>query len=498
MNNENELNNNSLELEDNKEEIIETKNEEIIEDKNYVHLPWKTVNDFQEVTFYNHFIIPRKPTNLFWKYFFYINSTILLIILLISKPFSNSTYEEIGLPINNKELILVGFLCLLIASIICFFSWLFIAYKPKGFVKFAMIIILIFSIIIGGFLIILLSIYFLFFAIILLIVFILIVKSIYKRMNFTSSLLNSSSLVLSKFPSVFFLNFSLFLFQQGISYIFTSGFIISVAKDSSLLFYLYISLSYAWIIQTISFVTYTTIAGIASYYYFLNETEYEVENPILFSFKNAIGPTFGPCALAGLLEAITEAFAYLEEYGNVLTCGLQGAIFCICKVICCCCIACIDFLIGTINKYSLIYCAMFGLSAGEGVRRWSQISKKKLIDQVVNSSVIGLTFWFYAICSSGIASILANQISNLIFLNNFSAKYYLTLIAPLFSFNGFLLISKPLAVISDTLFIGLAEAPQRLERGAKEIFEIFDSESQILMTKEIQGEGEEIGKKCCC
>ena len=54
--------------------------------------------------------------------------------------------------------------------------------------------------------------------------------------------------------------------------------------------------------------------------------------------------------------------------------------------------------------------------------------------------------------------------------------------------------------MSDSLFVGFGEAPQRLDTGAHEIMELFGEKEQELFRKEIDDVMNNNGEKkfCCC
>ena len=309
-----------------------------------------------------------------------------------------------------------------------------------------------------------------------------------KRANFSAALLHTSVVVLRKYPSVFFFNLGMFLLQSGVTYLFSAGALLTYGLSLSYWVYVYLIVSYFIISQTLSYFTYSTCAGVAASWYFLCETEYEVKHPMLFSLRNSLGPNFGPIALAGFLEGIAQGFRWLDKYGQSLTCGLTTCCICICRAICCCIFNCIRMFIF----------AMFGVSAREGVKRWCKISTKTLVKQVVNTSIIGGTFKIYGIGASMASVIIAMVISGNKYPSSSEEYKFLMAMAPVFAFSGLLLVSKPIEVISETIFVGFAEAPQRLTTGAHVVYDLFDEDSRKLMEKEISEMDKSEKGFCCC
>jgi len=129
-------------------------------------------------------------------------------------------------------------------------------------------------------------------------------------------------LILRKFPSLFFFNVVMFLIQSVLSFLFAMGSILVYTQSLSLWVLLYVAISYFWIQATLSYVTYQTCAGVSCAWYFLNETPYLPAHPIRFALKNTMTTGFGAVALAGFLEAIVRALAWVKKRANALTCGL--------------------------------------------------------------------------------------------------------------------------------------------------------------------------------
>jgi hypothetical protein len=209
------------------------------------------------------------------------------------------------------------------------------------------------------------------------------------------------------------------------------------------------------------------------------------KHPILFSLFHTLTTGFGPVAMAGFLEAISEALEWLKEKGEELTCGLGAVCFC---CVCCCCkclVAMIDFIIGSINRFSLIYCAMFGVRASEGVKRWEDVSARKVVDMIVNSTIIDQTFRFYSYIACAAGASIGGLIGNAIWEKSDAKFAFLFAFSGTCAGSGLFLIGNPLKVISDTLFVGFAEAPQRMETGARSVYALFTGKAKELIDEEI-------------
>lgn len=451
----------------------------------YDHL-WQSEVAFQEKNFAENFAAPRKCVDIVWTIIFYINFIVSLVLLILAKPWEEP--EEYGAKareIPHLHVITIGLICILIALCICFLTYIFIVFFPRVYIKASMIIGLV--ILLGTMipLMILLSIWIIFLAGVVFVVCFLFFCSVCTKMNFSGDVLRSAALIIRKFPSVFFFNLGMFVVQSVLSYAFSCGALLVFARGISYWVYVYVIISYFWIVQTINYVAYMSCAGVAISWYFLNETEYMPAHPLAWSFLHAITSNFGGAALAGLMEGITNAFRWIKKKGETLACCAGGCCF---KVLECCCkcfIKVVGCFIGIVNRYSLCYSCMFGVPITEGVKRWKSLSKKKIIDMLINATIIDKTFGFY----SYVAGICGGSIGGLIgmhFYGKGSAEMnFCATMATTCALNGLLLISKPLECLSDALFIGFAEAPLRLETGAKEIYNLFSGKCKKILDEEI-------------
>ncbi|OHS92764.1 hypothetical protein TRFO_12320 [Tritrichomonas foetus] len=447
---------------------------------------WKDKEAFDVENFASSYGSKRKWTDLVWTIIFWINFAVTIVLFFLSKPWEANTFSTSHGDISTRDMAIIGGVCIGIAFVICLFTYLFIMIAPRIYIigSLGIIYIIMWGIVIP--VAIFITPWFILVTGIIFVVIFLCSFLLCEKLMFSADVLKSSATVMKRIPSIFFFNLLMFLIQSGLYYLFSCGAVVVYARDISYWIYVYVIISYFWIMQTINYVSYTTVAGATSTWYFLNETEYMPKTPLLYSFAHAIGPSFGPCALAGFLEGTASAFEWIADKGESLPCGIGCCCFSCLKCCCNCCISIIKIVIGAIDRYSLIYCAMFGTPAKEGVKRWKIVAKKKIVDQVVNSCVISTTFKFYAYASMAVGSCVGGFIAREIFEVGSAPFIFLCTIAATCAFNGLELVSVPLEVMSDTLFIGFAEAPLRLETGAKEVYDIFRGRTKELLDKEIR------------
>jgi hypothetical protein len=278
-------------------------------------------------------------------------------------------------------------------------------------------------------------------------------------MDFSADVLQSSRVILKKYPTITFFNTIIFVVQSGLSSLFTCGAVLVYCLEINYWIYVYVIFSYFWIQCTLTYVVSQTCAGVAVAWYFLNDTEYMPTHPILFSLGHTL--TTG------------------------LTCGFGSCCFCCFKCCCQCALCIIDKLIGLVSRYSLIYCSMFGVPASEGVKRWGEVSERKVVDMVVNSTIIDQTFRFYSYVACAACGGIGGLIGNALWDKSDARFAFIFSCSGTCAAFGLILIGNPLKVISDALFVGFAEAPQRMETGAHEIYELFSGKAKELIDEEI-------------
>ena len=467
-----------LDQDEPEEEVLET-------DPKYDYL-WKEKAAFEVENFAKNYGAKRKWVDIFWCILFWLNFIASAVIFFLAKPWDTQAYETSDGTISRDDMLIIGAICVGISFVICALTYCFILVFPRAYVKLAFVVIFILlwgsviplAIIVSPYYLILSGVIFVF-------CFYIYCRLCY-YLNFSADVLKSAVTIIRHHPSTLFFNLFMFLIQSALSYMFSSGVILVYVLGKSYWLYVYIIISYFWIMQTSNYVTYTTCAGVASTWYFLNGTEYMPKVPIFWAFLHAIGPNFGACALAGLCEGISNGFRWIKKKGETLSCCSSGGCCFSCLSCCCgCFVKIVNFFVGVIDRYALIYCCMFGVPAKEGVLRWKTAKKRKIVKQVVNSCVVGTTFGFYGYSAMAIGSSIGGLLALKVFGKGTAAFTYLSGIAGTFAFNGLLLISKPVEVMSDTLFIGFSEAPLRLETGAKEIYDIFSGKTKEMLDKEI-------------
>ena len=465
---------------------------------------WKDQAAFEVENFASNYGLKRKWTDIVWTIIFWINFIISVALFFASKPWEAASFETKKGILNRHDMIVIGAVAVGISFAFCFLTYMFILIAPRIYVLgvFGLCVVAIFGL--GIPIAIVASPYFLIICGFCFIICFFTVLCMCGKLQFSADVMKSSALIIRKIPSTLLFNFCIYIVQALVSYLFSCGTVLVYTLGISYWLYVYIVLSYFWITRTIEFISYTTIAGVASTWYFLNDTEHMPKTPLLTSLYNALGPSFGPCALAGFLEGISSGLNWIKKKGETLPCMSGGCCFSCLKCCCGCFASAIKCIVGAIDRYSLIYCAMFGTPAKEGVKRWKAVAKKKLVKQVLNSCIVSLTFKVYAYSSMAVGSSLGGLLAKVLFVKNSPPFIFLSTIAGACAFEGMGLISRVIEVMSDTLFVGFTEAPLRLETGAKEIYDLFKGKTKEMLDKEIRAaKGIEEPKTwwqkiCCC
>lgn len=229
-------------------------------------------------------------------------------------------------------------------------------------------------------------------------------------------------------------------------------------------------LSFFWTNLTVYYVDFMTGAGLASSWYFLNDTDYFPQFPVWESFKRAMTTSFGSASEAGFLLAVIKTLNWIIE--NDSSDDIYMLIF---KLIALCILCILECIVSFLNHYGLIYCATFGIKYTEGCRRWLELSTKRFCNVICEGCIIEYVVtwnWFcFALMSLGAGAGLgywygvSNDVSVVL------PAVFWAIFGLLFAAIFFNIISAPLEVISDTLFVCFAENPERLKTTANDLYQ---------------------------
>ena len=227
-----------------------------------------------------------------------------------------------------------------------------------------------------------------------------------------------------------------------------------------------------WISFTAGYVDYLVGAGVAATWYFLADTEYMPRYPVFESFKRAMTTSFGSAAAAGALMTVIRFIRYI-----ISSCqdNADNA-FCACFL--CflqCILACIESFIAWMNKYGLIYCAIFGVPYTEGCRRYTELSCKKFCDVIMRSSIISTAISYNLLFFVIGAGIFGYALGYFLY-DDVLAEIYICSFTIVFAMMIFEVIANPINVIPDTILVCFVEDPSRLMTTAYELYEIIEKQ----------------------
>lgn len=277
-------------------------------------------------------------------------------------------------------------------------------------------------------------------------------------------------LVLRYFQIMFF-----WLIMSIISSLFNLGFSFIVyliqANNWSNYFYIYVVFSFAWIAQTISYVSFMVASGLAASWYFLDRTPYFPRHPILQSAKRALTYSFGSAALAGLIMAVIQVLEVIVRTPPATNNQIVNAIIQILKCIAQCILSIMKGCFTRINQFALCYVSIYGVPFGEGVRRWFELRTKRFIRVLIVGMTIERTMQYTMLVFVLGASLLSHGISFWVFGKDSEGRIFLPTFTAMVTYAIFYIIQGPLIAIADTLIVCFSEAPQLMKTSAYELYE---------------------------
>jgi hypothetical protein len=449
---------------------------------------WENKEQFEPKRFAHNHLGKKKYNDVFFNILFWVNAIATLYLLYIAikeskidflAVFSGSTGDSD--PIFGS-LCVIFFSSMLISNIVNTLHLCYAIYLPYFYVKSGILVNLVSGIVLS----IVASIqnpYFLIFLPFSLVIGIIAYYRMRKYATISASILRQSSLLILRHRAIF-LPFAV----QGVIGIFVSlvftllAFLVKYNEWNTWI-YAYLVFSFYWITSTFAYVTYMTIAGFVSTWYFLNGTPEMPKNPVLNAYKRALTTSFGAASLAGVILASIEALRFIIDKLTELekkdddsgdgekknsSRGVKIALIILRFVL--------KFILNILerfavhmNHYGLIYCAIYGIPYKEGCRRWMEVSCKKHIDTLINGCVIGtavnVNLIFFTVIAFFIGyfgtRLLADEIVAIAIISC-SIVYTLAM---------FIVHAQTINAMSDTIFICFGEAPSRLRSSASELYD---------------------------
>ena len=469
---------------------------------------WENESSFEPETFSQNIKKEHKCNDCCWAVLFWINFIVFIIFMIVSltvgkdnmdnyfdgtayaSQLSDTTHvKKTALSstnsvdaFNNLIAYTVGF-GLLIGVVLTILHSLYCTLVPMFYIKFGFWMLIIISflccipgLLFGSFLI-------LIFPLLTAIIALITYCCVKKYIPFSAAVMKQSCFILWKNPSVFFLLFVEIVFEIGISLLFIFSALYYIISEWSYFGYIYYLFGYYWIMETINYIVYMTIAGVASQFYFLSDTEYYPRHPVWASFKRAATSSFGSAALAGFLMAVVNVCQSIANEASREG-GLIAVLACIAR-----CILCIiECFLNIITKYALIYCATFGVPFKEGCRRWLELESKLFVGTLVNSCIISTAIDMNSFIFGVGGGAIGLGLSFLLMDNDILLIIFLTLAGFILTLCFISLTSTPIITFADTLFVCFCEHPENLKTTAYELYEkivdIYGHEIQTEIKKD--------------
>ncbi|OHT02962.1 XYPPX repeat family protein [Tritrichomonas foetus] len=284
--------------------------------------------------------------------------------------------------------------------------------------------------------------------------------------------------IICRYPTVLLLVILQSVLEVVISVFFSLSFFIVEITDFSRYVYIYLILSFFWITITFGYVTYMTGSGLAASWYFLNNTEYFPKHPVWESFKRASTTSFGSASLAGFLLAVIKTLEFIIQSDNSNNDGDNSAIkliVCLLKCIALCILKILEACFTFINRYALIYCAVFGVPFKEGCRRWAELSCHRFCNVLLSGCCIGNALSYNGLIFTLGSGAIGFGIGCAVFggekSQNFEQTLFTLVFAVVFTFAIFAVYSQPIITVSDTILVCFSEAPEKLKTSANELYE---------------------------
>ena len=378
----------------------------------------------------------------------------------------NGVYRDIGISLAAGLVINIVHFC-------------YASFAPYAYVRFGLFIGVVISIAlsliscftVGSFLFLFYPVFFVFIALLMYCV-------MKEYIPVSAAVLKQTCKLIRSYPSIIFLCLFQGILDVAVNLMYGILIFMIYQKEWSYILYIYVVLSYYWVIMTFGYVTYMTGAGLGASWYFLNNTVYFPRSPVWQSFKRAMTTSFGSASLAGFLIAIIEVFKYLARSAMDSDNTCVSILGCIAM----CFISCLEVFTRWMNHYALIYCAVFGVPFKEGCRRWAELSCKKFVDVMIEGCVISncLSYNFFLFTLGG--ALLGYGIGA---IWGYLSAVLVCVFTMIFVLCIFTIFEQPILTITDTLFVCFAEAPEKLHTSASELYNDFTQLYNLSLGKKL-------------
>ena len=266
--------------------------------------------------------------------------------------------------------------------------------------------------------------------------------------------------------SVFYLIFLLILnyyFYQ----IFMSIELISTYKTIySGYWYIYLFISYHWIMNTLAYLYYLNCSIFFSSWFFLSNSQFYSSISIESHIKKTLTKSFGDATLAAFILPFKEKVVFFEPKKEAI---MDPQALCI---IYCCCVPmnqCADGFSPLLHRSGLFYSSTYSIPVEEGSKRWMEHCYKKQIHMVDHFQTFDLWIKTNYWTSIGNISLIIGFIYRFFFPKN-TYNSFILIFSIINSMVQYKIFEKVLFALYDCLILGVAENRTRMKQISKDLY----------------------------
>ncbi|KAH0787050.1 XYPPX repeat family protein [Histomonas meleagridis] len=243
------------------------------------------------------------------------------------------------------------------------------------------------------------------------------------------------------------------------------------------LLYIYVAISFYWISYSLGYISSTTTTAHVSSWYFLKDTEYYEKFPTT-SFKRAFTNMLGDESLCAVFMPIVQTlqkFWYANQFTQCCKNHTQECCICCSDQDCCFCILAtclkpIEFCFKWINRFSLVYCSLFGIPFKEGCRRFTELICNKHVRTLVYKNILNISSAYQWYNFMVVALLIGYTIGMVINRDDYDTKVFTVMFSFFSTMFLFLVIRFNFEGIADTFMICFMEAPDKLKASCPDLY----------------------------
>ncbi|CAO3595704.1 unnamed protein product [Absidia cylindrospora] len=295
-----------------------------------------------------------------------------------------------------------------------------------------------------------------------------------KRIPFATEMLVSTINVMKKHPSTLLIGIVTLIIQTAFSMWFMltvvgtyQRFYSTTSNNARLnLAMVFLVFSFYWTSQVISYVAYTTLAGIYASVYFNTGP-----HPTIPSLRRSLTTSFGTICFGSLLIALVNFLRYFISMARGATDNpFLGFILCIVD----CIVGCFQGFFEWFNNYAFSGVAIYGKSYIQSAKRTWTLIKDRGIEAIINDNLINNVLFLGGLLVGVLCSLLGYlylTISRPAFNQTGNMTPVVVMMCFIVGISMFSTISMVISSGVSTTFVCLAEDPQALQRTQPDLFE---------------------------